>query len=101
MARLKRLDQIQIQRGLKPLPGWRFSRNALRRQYRFETFKTAIHFVNAVAAEAEGLNHHPDIDIRFSRVRVALSTHDVGGISSRDLHLARLIEGQARRRHSV
>ena len=101
MTRARRLNSAEIERGLRSLKSWRHSRKALRRQFKFETFARAIRFVVEVAASAERLNHHPDVDIRFSLIRVALSTHDVGGISNKDFQLARLIESHARQEYPI
>jgi len=65
----------------------------IRKTYQFENFVQAIAFVNRVADAAEAANHHPDIDIRYSRVAIALTTHDEGGISDKDVALAQQLEG--------
>ena len=101
MSKLKRFSLSQIERALLSLPAWRFSRKALRRTFRFSTFAEAIRFTVEVAAQAERADHHPDIDIRFNQVHLALHTHDVDGISSRDIHLARLVESLEKRADRV
>ena len=58
------------------------------RTFQFETFRDAVTFVDRVADIAEEANHHPDIDIRFNRVRLALVSHDAGGLTSRDFAIA-------------
>ena len=63
------------------------------KRFEFRTFPEAIAFVDRLAVEAEAANHHPDIDIRYNRVRIALTTHDEGGISDKDFALAAAIEG--------
>ncbi len=68
-------------------PGWEFTGRELTRVYRFADFLEAIAFVNRVAPLAEEAGHHPDIDIRYDRVRLGLVTHDAGGISTRDADL--------------
>ncbi|HEX2723612.1 MAG TPA: 4a-hydroxytetrahydrobiopterin dehydratase [Gemmatimonadaceae bacterium] len=88
------LSDIAIQRGLGSLPGWSRRGDMLTRTYAFRTFAEAIGFVNRVAGEAEAANHHPDIDIRYSRVTLTLSTHDAGGITQSDLELARSIDSE-------
>ena len=98
MAKLKVLSDAQIRKALPELHGWRFSRGALRCEFRFETFPKALQFVAQVGRMAEAANHHPDIDIRYSLVRLALSTHDVGGVSERDLALARAIDSKSIRK---
>ena len=69
-------------------PHWRLTGNELTREWTFPDFPTAIAFVNHVADLAQAANHHPDIDIRYNRVRLALASHDAGGITTRDTNLA-------------
>ena len=61
-------------------------------------FADALAYVNAVGALAEEMNHHPDIDIRWNRVTLRLSTHDAGGLTQADLELARRIDALSRLR---
>ena len=100
-ARPKALSQKEILKRLPELHGWRMSRGALRCEFKFETFKKALQFVVKVGAMAEEANHHPDIDIRFALVKLALSTHDVSGISENDFSLARAIDAQSAARNPV
>ena len=72
--------------------GWAVHNGELARTYEFTDFVTAIEFVNRVAVQAEAFGHHPDLDIRYNRVRLALVTHDAGGISDRD---QRFVEAMA------
>jgi 4a-hydroxytetrahydrobiopterin dehydratase len=88
------LSDIAIQRELGSLTGWSRRGDALTRTYQFRNFVDAMEFVNRVASIAEGANHHPDIDIRYSKVTLTLSTHDAGGITSNDLGLARAIDSE-------
>jgi 4a-hydroxytetrahydrobiopterin dehydratase len=89
------LSDIAIQRELGSLTGWSRRGDALTRTYQFRNFVDAMEFVNRVASIAEGANHHPDIDIRYSKVTLVLSTHDAGGITSNDLGLARAIDSDS------
>jgi 4a-hydroxytetrahydrobiopterin dehydratase len=90
------LDDLTIQRELSArLPGWSRRGNVLTKTYTFRAFLDGIAFVNRVAAEAERMNHHPDLDIRYTKVTVALSTHDAGGITQKDVELAAAMEGFA------
>ncbi len=73
---------------LATLPGWQIAAGELVRTFQFEDFLAAMRFVNRVAELAEEAGHHPDIDIRYNRVRLALVTHDAGGLTSRDFDLA-------------
>ncbi len=89
---MERLDRADIELGLGVLPGWERRGDSIRRDYRFADFAQALAFVNRVGALAEEANHHPDIELRWGRVVVSLTTHDAGGISQRDLDLARRID---------
>ncbi|HEX6051697.1 MAG TPA: 4a-hydroxytetrahydrobiopterin dehydratase [Gemmatimonadaceae bacterium] len=88
----ERLSDIGIQRELGGLPGWARRGNALTKTFRAVTFPAGITFVTRVADVAESMDHHPDIDIRHTRLTFTLSTHDAGGITASDLKLAREIE---------
>jgi 4a-hydroxytetrahydrobiopterin dehydratase len=74
---------------LQSLPDWALEDGKLVRHWTFATFPAAIAFVNRVAELAEQSNHHPDIDIRYNRVKLALVSHDAGGITARDAAMAR------------
>ncbi len=87
-----KLDDAAIARALESLPGWQREGDALVREYRFKNFREAMAFVNRVAELAEEQRHHPDITIVYNRVRLALSTHEAGGITERDLALAQRID---------
>ncbi len=86
------ISDIAIQRELQTLPGWSRRADVLTKLYQFRNFTEAMDFVNRVAVHAEAANHHPDIDIRYSKVTLTLSTHDSGGITQADIDLARSIE---------
>jgi 4a-hydroxytetrahydrobiopterin dehydratase len=77
---------------LKSLPLWTLERGEIVRYCEFQNFVEAMHFVNSVAEMAEGAGHHPDIDIRYSKVRLALISHDAGGLTERDFDLAAAID---------
>jgi Pterin-4a-carbinolamine dehydratase len=88
------LSDIAIQRDLGSLPGWVRRGDVLTRLYTFRNFTESMAFVNRVAEAAEAANHHPDIDIRYSKVTLTLSTHDAGGITQNDIDLAKAIDGR-------
>ena len=77
------------------LPGWRRTGAEIRALYRAPDFPTAIALVDAVATKAEAANHHPDMDIRYSSVEFALSTHSEGGLTAKDFALAHDISAAA------
>ena len=86
------LPKEELDRAIGELPGWMPKGNAIQKTYKHESFAEAIVFVNAVAHLAELANHHPDIDIRYKNVTITLTTHDQGGITDKDVNLARRIE---------
>ena len=86
------LSDIEIQRALGALPGWSRKGDTLTKSYHFATFPAGIAFIARVAEIAESMAHHPDIDIRYTRVAFVLTTHDAGGITAKDLELAKAIE---------
>lgn len=86
------LSDIAIQRELGSLSGWARRGGAIVKTYQFRTFPDAIAFVGRVAKVAESAGHHPDIDIRYTKVVCSLSTHDSGGITQKDLDVARSID---------
>ena len=87
-----RLSDLEIQRALGSLPGWARRADVLTKTFTFKKFSDGIDFVQRVARAAEKMNHHPDIDIRYTKVTCTLSTHDAGGITDNDLTLAGTIE---------
>ena len=89
------LSDEEIQAGLVELPGWERDGDQIAKAYKRESFAGAIAFVVRLSYAAEAANHHPDLDIRYDKVRVALSTHSEGGITAKDLQLARAIEDLA------
>lgn len=90
---MTRMEEAEVARRLAALPGWERRGDEIRRTFAFADFKEALAFVNRVGALAEQLDHHPDIDIRYSRVTLALTTHDAGGLTARDFELASRIGG--------
>ncbi len=86
------LDDEAVMSGLRDLPGWERRGNEIVKTFEHRDFAEAMAFVNRVAGLAEDVNHHPDIDIRWNKVTLALSTHSLGGLTENDLNLASRIE---------
>ncbi len=82
------LNDESIDGWLKGRKGWKRSGNALTKKFDFPSFRDAIVFVNRVASLADDLDHHPDIDIRYSTVHLTLTTHSADGLTEKDLELA-------------
>lgn len=79
----------ELQQLLAELPEWAQEGDKIVRFWTFADFVEAMAFVNRVAAMAEEVGHHPDVDIRYNRVKLALTSHDAGGITARDVSFAR------------
>jgi 4a-hydroxytetrahydrobiopterin dehydratase len=86
------LSDGDVDDALRTLPGWARDGDSIVKQFELPTFPDAIAFVTRVGFFAERADHHPDLDIRWRKVRVQLSTHDSGGITEKDVSLAREIE---------
>jgi 4a-hydroxytetrahydrobiopterin dehydratase len=94
---MARLSQDVIDRELKSLPGWEFRDNSIGKLFQFKEFMDGIDFINRVARIAEAGDHHPDIHIGYTRVRLVCSTHTDGGVTEKDIKLAKEIEQECAR----
>jgi 4a-hydroxytetrahydrobiopterin dehydratase len=86
------LDDSAVEQGLQCLPGWERRGNQIVKTFVRKDFFRAITFVNEVADAAEAAGHHPDIDIRWNKVTLALPTHSEGGVTEADFRFAARIE---------
>jgi 4a-hydroxytetrahydrobiopterin dehydratase len=86
------LEPAAVDRALATLDGWQRDGDALVRELRFDGFRDAIAFINRVADLADAADHHPELTNVHSRVVVRLTTHDVGGLTSKDVDLARAVD---------
>lgn len=89
------VHRAEIAARLAAMPGWHHRGNALEKRFDCGDFDGAIRFVNAVAAAANAQDHHPDITISWNAVAIVLSSHDAGGITTRDFRLAATIDAIA------
>jgi len=92
-----KLAEPQIILALDTLPDWEKTGDVIARTFQFKDFPAAMDFTNAVAALAEQAQHHPNIDVRWNKVTLALSTHDAGGLTEKDFALARQCDALALR----
>jgi 4a-hydroxytetrahydrobiopterin dehydratase len=90
---MRLLSDIEIQRALGSLAGWSRRGDVLVKTYEFAAFPDGIDFLRRVADVAEAQQHHPDVDVRYTKLTFQLSTHDAGGITEKDFTLAQAIEG--------
>src|SRR6187431_2313777 len=95
MVVMAKLSDAEITAGLSALPGWAREGDEIVKTFDCGSFPDAIAFVVRIGFFAEQADHHPDLDIRWRTVRVALSTHSEGGITEKDFALARQIEAAA------
>ena len=87
------MDERALQEQLAELPGWAYADGMLRKTYTFKDFVEAVGWIVRIGFLAEAHGHHPDIDIRYNRVTLALVTHDAGNqVTDKDLGLAKAIE---------
>ncbi len=86
------LTDTEIKEALTSLPGWALGDKSIVADFSFRDFNDALVFVNSVAQAAEQMNHHPDIDIRYNKVKMLLTSHDSGGITRRDTRMANQIK---------
>jgi 4a-hydroxytetrahydrobiopterin dehydratase len=92
---MQMLTAEQAAARLKTLPQWKIENGELTRTFAFKDFTAALAFTNRVGTLVEAAGHHPDIDIRYNRVRLALVTHDAGGLTELDFRLASEVDGVA------
>jgi len=92
MPRPPRLSPDDVQAALSSLPLWSGGEDGIERTLELPTFRTAVEAISMVADVAEQLDHHPDMDLRWTKVRVAVVTHSAGGLTELDLELARRVD---------
>jgi 4a-hydroxytetrahydrobiopterin dehydratase len=88
------LSEEELRALVQERPEWSLRDGKLVRQWTFKNFVEAMDFVKSVAALAELAQHHPDIDIRYNRVELALVSHDAGGVTARDARMARQLSSE-------
>ncbi|HEX8813654.1 MAG TPA: 4a-hydroxytetrahydrobiopterin dehydratase [Terracidiphilus sp.] len=86
------LSSAEISAHQAATPSWQIESGEIVRNFTFADFRAALAFVNQVGELAEAAGHHPDIDIRWNRVRLALATHSAGGLTKKDFDLAARID---------
>jgi 4a-hydroxytetrahydrobiopterin dehydratase len=85
------LSEIEIKQQANLLDGWAVEGSKLECSRKFKDFVEAIEFINKLVEPAESAGHHPDIEISYNKVKITLTTHDAGGLTSKDFDLARII----------
>ena len=90
-----KLAKDEVKARLKAMKGWKLDDGEIEKTYKFADFKEAMLFGNAVARQAEAVNHHPEIEINYNKVEISLSTHSEGGVTEKDFALAAQIDNAA------
>ena len=72
--------------------GWKYRDDAIHKEFAFQSFRDSIVFVNRIASIADELDHHPDINVRYDKVLLSITTHSAGGVTTKDLSLAERID---------
>ncbi len=93
---MAKLTEQEVAARLKAATGWTREGGAIRKTFTFGKFADGIRFVDKVAAAADAMDHHPDIDIRYTTITMTLSTHSAGGLTGKDFELAAKIDAAAR-----
>ncbi len=86
------LEENELESALKKCPEWEIEGKSITRTIEFEEFMEGIDFVNDLAEIADEAQHHPDINIRYTRITLKLTTHDSGGVTEADIELAQRID---------
>lgn len=94
---MNKLNDVEITEGIAGLPGWNIVDGKLHREYRFPDFAHAMGFMMTATPAIERVDHHPEWANVYNRVTVDLTTHDAGGITRKDIALAALLEGIAKK----
>ena len=85
---IPQMSRKEAQKYLKEIPGWKLAGNSIVKEFKFRSYLRGLEFAYSLGKTAEEQNHHPDILIRWRRVRVTLTTHDVKGLSENDFIMA-------------
>jgi len=86
------LDKDQVNYFLKRNPSWNINDKSIKKEFKFNNFIDAFGFISKVALLSEKMDHHPNWQNTYNKVTIALTTHDIGGITSNDITLAEAID---------
>lgn len=89
---MQKLNLNQINEALNDLPGWTFTNDTIHKNLSFDSYMEGIDFVSQLAVKAEEHNHHPDLTVGWCKVGVIFSTHDSGGVTAKDIAMAKEVE---------
>lgn len=89
---MKMLSKETIAQELTDMKGWFYNDNALENKFEFKNFTQALGFIVQVGIHSEKMNHHPELFNVYNKVNIRLTTHDAGGVTTKDIELAKAIE---------
>lgn len=89
---MAKLDDATIDRKLSELSHWEREGDAIVRKFKADSVRAAVALINRIADVAEGANHHPDLTWTWRFLTISFTTHDAGGLTERDFHLAQVVE---------
>lgn len=95
MNRPLKLSDAEVEYALAGITGWTREGGTITKIFAFATFPDGIAWVDQVAVAAERLDHHPDLDIRYTRITATLATHSAGGLTALDFELAKVMDALA------
>ena len=86
------LSDKDILHALIGLNGWDFQDNSLKKTFTFDSYMQSINFINRVAEKAEIVNHHPDMEVGWCKIRIAFTSHDLGGVTASCIEMAKQVD---------
>ena len=86
------LSETQIETSLAELENWQYGNKKINKVYTFDSYMESIDFINSVAKKAEEVNHHPDLTVGYCKINIEITSHDLGGVTTGCIDLARSIE---------
>ena len=86
------LSEIQIETSLAELNNWQYGNKKINKVYTFDSYMESIDFINSVAKKAEEVNHHPDLTVGYCKINIEITSHDLGGVTTGCIELAKSIE---------
>ena len=88
----KLLNDIELETSLAELKNWKYENKKINKEFTFESYMGSIYFINSVAKKAEEVNHHPDLTVGYCKINVELTSHDLGGVTTGCIDLAKSID---------
>ena len=88
----KLLNDIELETRLAEIKNWQYGNKKINKVYTFDSYMESIDFINSVAKKAEEVNHHPDLTVGYCKINIEITSHDLGGVTTGCIDLAKSIE---------